>query len=212
MVSKEKELYTSIIELDEKSYFSYFYVKRGLDIFFSFFLLVFAIPIILIFSILIKIDSSGPVFYFQERVGLKGKKIYIVKLRSMYTNAEEKGAQWALKNDDRITRVGIFIRKTRIDELPQLFSVIKGDMSLIGPRPERPIFHERFCSEIEGFEQRIEILPGLSGLAQVSGGYEMTPKEKLELDLKYILNFSLKQDMKIFLKTVRVILTGDGAR
>ncbi len=131
-------------------------------------------------------------FYSQERVGKDGKIFKIYKLRSMVCNAEENGAQWAINNDPRITKVGGFIRKKRIDEIPQLFNVIKGDMSIIGPRPERPTFTEEFNKEISGFINRLQIKPGITGWAQVNGGYEITPIEKWELDMYYIENKSIK--------------------
>lgn len=130
----------------------YLYVKRFFDIVVSLILLIPSSIIILFFGILIKLETPGKMFYSQERVGLLGKNIYITKLRSMFKDAEKNsGAMWAVKNDERITRVGSFIRKTRIDELPQLISVLKGDLSLIGPRPERPVFTEKFSCEIKNF-------------------------------------------------------------
>jgi lipopolysaccharide/colanic/teichoic acid biosynthesis glycosyltransferase len=162
--------------------------------------------------IAIKLESPGPVFYKQERVGLNGKRFEIIKLRSMRTDAEKNGPQWAAKNDPRVTRVGKFIRKTRIDELPQLINILRGDMSLIGPRPERPVFTEKFDKEIPGFKKRLLVKPGLTGWAQVNGGYEMTPAEKFELDMFYIQNQSFKMDMQILFRTVWVVVSGNGAR
>lgn len=130
----------------------------------------------------------------------------------MRQDAEKGGAKWAEVNDSRVTRVGAFIRKTRIDELPQFISVLKGDMSIIGPRPERPMFTEQFDKEIQGFKNRLLVKPGLTGLAQVSGGYDITPAEKLKYDLRYIENLSFLLEVKILLKTVKVVLTGEGAR
>jgi len=190
----------------------YPYIKRFIDILLSLIVLPVVLPIILIFSIAIKLETPGPAFFLQERVGLHGKYFKIVKLRSMGVNAEWNGAQWATKNDPRVTKVGAFIRKTRIDELPQLFNVLKGDMSLIGPRPERPIFTAQFNEEIPGFIDRLQVKPGITGWAQVNGGYDVTPREKLELDRYYINNISFWLDLKIILKTVKVCLTGDGAR
>lgn len=174
--------------------------------------IILTLPVLIIFSLLIKLESRGPIFYTQERVGLEGKRFYIIKLRSMYINAELNGAQWALENDPRITKIGLFIRKTRIDELPQLINILKGDMSLIGPRPERPIFTKKFNNEIPGFVNRLAVKPGVTGWAQVNGGYNITPKEKLELDINYINNLSWRLDIYILFKTVKVVLTGDGAR
>lgn len=190
----------------------YPYVKRIFDILISFLSMPIALIIITIFAIIIKIESPGPAFFLQERVGLNGRKFLIIKLRSMRIDAEKNGAQWAAKNDPRVTKVGAFIRKTRIDELPQLFNVLKGDMSLIGPRPERPIFMEQFNKEIPGFVDRLKVRPGITGWAQVNGGYDITPKEKLELDRYYIKNMSFFLDLKIILKTIKVCVTGDGAR
>lgn len=192
---------------------SYIKVKRLLDIIGSLVLLIPSIIPILIFGILIKLETPGKMFYSQERVGYMGKPIYITKLRSMFQDAEKKsGAMWATKNDARVTRVGSFIRKTRIDELPQLFSVLKGDLSLIGPRPERPMFTEEFSKNIPGFEQRLRITPGLSGWAQVNGGYDATPAEKLVDDLYYIDHIGPWLDFKILWMTIKVVITGHGAR
>lgn len=190
----------------------YPYIKRFLDILLSLLALPIAIPIILIFAVIIKLETPGPAFFLQERVGLHGKYFKVIKLRSMKVNAEKNGAQWAAKNDPRVTKVGAFIRKTRIDELPQLFNILKGDMSLIGPRPERPMFTAQFNEEIPGFIDRLQVKPGITGWAQVNGGYDITPKEKLELDRYYINNMSFWLDLKIILKTIKVCITGDGAR
>ncbi|MFG6672823.1 sugar transferase [Leuconostoc lactis] len=192
---------------------AYVKIKRLLDIIGSLILLIPSIIPIIIFGILIKLETPGKMFYSQERVGYMGKPIYITKLRSMFQDAEKKsGAMWATKNDARVTRVGSFIRKTRIDELPQLFSVLKGDLSLIGPRPERPMFTEEFSKDIPGFEQRLRITPGLSGWAQVNGGYDATPAEKLVDDLYYINHVGPWLDFKILWMTIKVVITGHGAR
>lgn len=186
--------------------------QRFLDIFLSLIGLLIGIPLIAIFGILIKIEDNGPITYKQERLGKGGKQFYIYKLRSMRTDAEKFGAQWAEKDDPRITKVGKFIRKTRIDEIPQLFNILKGEMSVIGPRPERPSFTEEFNKDIPGFVNRLAIKPGLTGWAQVNGGYDITPGEKLVEDMYYIKNRSILLDFKILFKTVKVVLTGDGAR
>ena len=186
--------------------------QRFLDIILSVIGLLVGIPLMIIFGILIKIEDNGPITYKQERLGKGGKRFYIYKLRSMRTDAEKFGAQWAEKDDPRITKVGKFIRKTRIDEIPQLFNILKGDMSIIGPRPERPSFTEEFNQEIPGFIDRLAVKPGLTGWAQVNGGYEITPREKLIEDIYYIKNRSILLDLKILFKTVKVVLTGDGAR
>ncbi len=208
-----KQNETVRINYTEKAEVSiYPYIKRGMDILFVLLATPFALPIVFLFAILIKLETPGPAFFFQERVGLYGKNFQVIKLRSMGVNAEKNGAQWATKNDPRVTKIGAFIRKTRIDELPQLLNVLKGEMSLIGPRPERPIFTEKFSKEIPGFKDRLQVKPGITGWAQVNGGYDITPREKLELDRYYIEHMSFWLDMKILVKTVKVCLTGDGAR
>ncbi|NTU26074.1 sugar transferase [Bacillus tequilensis] len=190
----------------------YLAVKRVMDICFALIGLAVALPMIAVCSILICLETPGPAIYTQERVGKGGKPFRLYKLRSMKIDAEKSGAVWAQKQDPRVTRIGAFIRRTRIDELPQLFNVLKGDMSMIGPRPERPVFTEKFQNEIPGFAQRLAVKPGLSGWAQVNGGYDMTPKEKLIFDLYYIRNLTFTLELKIMLKTCKVVWTGDGAR
>ncbi|MFP5111888.1 sugar transferase [Bacillaceae bacterium C204] len=190
----------------------YLYLKRAYDIFLATVGLIIAIPIVFFFTILIVIETPGSPIYVQERMGKNGKRFKMMKLRSMRMDAEKGGAKWAEINDPRITKVGAFIRKTRIDELPQLVSVLKGDMSIVGPRPERPFFTEKFNKEIKGFENRLLVKPGLTGLAQVSGGYDISPREKLKYDLAYIQNLTFSLEVKIILKTFKVIFTGAGAR
>jgi exopolysaccharide biosynthesis polyprenyl glycosylphosphotransferase len=191
---------------------SFFIIKRFFDILFSIFGLVITSPIILVVAILIKLETPGSVFFVQERVGINGKNFMIIKLRSMFIDAEKNGAQWAEKNDARVTRIGSFIRKTRIDELPQLWNILSGDMSLVGPRPERPIFSEQFNHDIPGFTDRLAVKPGLTGWAQVNGGYDISPQEKLKFDLIYINNATLLFDLKILIRTFVVVFTGNGAR
>ena len=186
--------------------------KRIFDILFSIVIGITVFPIVFVFCILILIGSPGSPIYQQKRVGLKGKEFTLYKLRSMRNNAEINGAQWADKNDKRITGIGKFIRKTRIDELPQLINVFKGEMSFIGPRPERKIFIDEFLKAIPDFNDRLLVKPGLTGWAQVNGGYEITPQEKLELDMYYIENQSFLLDLKIIFKTIKIIFTGEGAR
>ena len=187
-------------------------IRRLFDILVGSLGLLCSVPFIVVFGLLTKIEDGGPVFYKQERVGLYGKHFTLYKLRSMRVNAEKNGPQWAEKDDPRVTRVGSFIRKTRIDELPQFYNVLRGDMTLVGPRPERPEFVIRFDQEIPGFISRLQVKPGLTGWAQINGGYDITPEEKLELDLFYIENRGPFFDFKILLKTVSVIFTGNGAR
>lgn len=187
--------------------------KRICDIIFGIIFGIISLPIILVFAILIKLNSRGPVFFKQERVGYMGKPITIVKLRSMRNDAEKKtGAVWAKKNDPRVTSVGRFMRKTRIDELPQFWSIIKGDMSLVGPRPERFVLTEEFFEKWSDFPKRLRIIPGLTGYAQIHGGYYLKPNEKCKLDNYYIDHYALKNDFSIAIKTIKIVFTGDGAR
>ncbi|MDA1968369.1 sugar transferase [Bacillus cereus] len=201
-----------IIQVENRQSKLYLGSKYVLDTIFALVGLIILTPVILIFSLLIILESPGSPFYLQERLGLHGKRFNVIKLRSMRNDAEKNGAKWAEKNDPRITKIGLFIRKTRIDELPQLFNILKGEMSLVGPRPERPMFTEKFEKEIPGFKRRLEVKPGLTGWAQINGGYEITPEEKLRLDIQYINNSNLLLDLKIIVKTVKVVCTGEGAR
>ncbi|MDO6850387.1 exopolysaccharide biosynthesis polyprenyl glycosylphosphotransferase [Priestia megaterium] len=186
--------------------------KRMFDIVISFIALVVLLPVILLFALIVMIETPGSPFFLQERLGQSGRAFTIMKLRSMYSDAEKNGAQWAVKNDSRVTKVGKLIRQTRIDELPQLWNVLKGDMSIVGPRPERAVFIEEFQKTLPSFSQRLAVKPGLTGWAQINGGYELTPAEKLELDLYYIQHTNIRFDVKIMIKTLRVIVTGDGSR
>ena len=174
--------------------------------------LIISVPVLIIIAFAIKIEDKGPILYKQERLGKDGKVFLIYKIRSMRMDAEKNGAQWADKDDDRITRVGNFIRKTRLDEIPQLLNMLAGDMKLIGPRPERPELANEFYEELPEFVNRLIIKPGLTGWAQVNGGYDITPAEKLVFDTEYIKRRGLLLDFKIVLKTVAVVLSGDGAR
>ncbi|EQK45227.1 exopolysaccharide biosynthesis polyprenyl glycosylphosphotransferase family protein [[Clostridium] bifermentans ATCC 19299] len=211
-IKSNNELKINKDKFGNKKWFYEIY-KRVLDIVSSLLGLIIGLPIILIVAVLIKIDDKGPIFYTQERLGKDEKKFLVYKIRSMRVDAEKYGgAQWAQKDDPRVTKIGKFIRKTRIDEIPQLFNILKGDMSLIGPRPERPELTYEFNKEIPGFVDRLHIKPGLTGLAQVNGGYDISPKDKLKWDMIYIKNRSIYIDCIIILKTIRVIFTGDGAR
>ncbi|MBY0076484.1 exopolysaccharide biosynthesis polyprenyl glycosylphosphotransferase [Priestia aryabhattai] len=197
-----------------KKEFPLFYslCKRMVDIVISFVALLVLLPVILLFALIVMIETPGSPFFLQERLGKNGRPFTIMKLRSMYSDAEKNGAQWAVKNDSRVTKVGKLIRQTRIDELPQLWNVLKGDMSIVGPRPERAVFIEEFQKTVPAFSQRLAVKPGLTGWAQINGGYELTPAEKLELDLYYIHHTNIRFDVKIMIKTLRVIVTGDGSR
>ncbi len=175
--------------------------------------LLLALPICLLTALAIKATSPGPVFYSQERMGLRGKRINLYKFRSMVSDAEAKtGPVWAKANDARVTPVGRFIRKHRIDEIPQLINVLRGDMSMIGPRPERPKFHEEFCEKWPLFNRRLDVRPGVTSLSHVLGSYDSTPEDRLRYDLMYISSVSLVTDLKILLATVRVVLGAKGAQ
>ncbi|WRP08776.1 sugar transferase [Rossellomorea aquimaris] len=200
------------IENNSLSSATYLMVRRLFDIVVAIVGLVVAFPLLVIFSIAIKLDTKGTVFYRQVRVGVKGKYFELLKLRTMEMDAEKDGPRWAGTNDPRVTRIGKYLRKTRFDELPQLINVLKGDMSMIGPRPERPIFTEIFNQKTPGFIKRLAIKPGLTGWAQVNGGYDITPEEKLAYDLEYIHKRSFFLDVKILLLTFKVVMTGEGAR
>lgn len=186
--------------------------SRILDIILSIIGLIISIPIIIVFGLLIKKEDDGPIFYKQDRLGKDGKIIFIYKLRSMKINSEKNDSLWTEKNDPRVTNIGKFIRKSRIDEIPQFFNILKGDMSMIGPRPERPNLTMEFNERIPGFINRLVIKPGLTGYAQVNGGYDISVEDKIEKDLYYIKNRNLFLDISILLKTIKVVLTGEGAR
>lgn len=190
-------------------------VKRLSDILFASVLLLLSMPIMVLTALLIIIESGTPVLYVQERVGRNGRLFNVIKFRSMRTDAEKDGQPiWAQKKDDRTTRVGRIIRKLRIDELPQLYCVLKGDMSLVGPRPERQFFVEQLTNEIPFYAVRHSVKPGLTGWAQVRYHYGATVEdsaEKLQYDLYYVKNHSLLLDMIILFETVAVVLTGKGA-
>ncbi|WP_284615926.1 TIGR03013 family XrtA/PEP-CTERM system glycosyltransferase [Aquabacterium humicola] len=191
-------------------------VKRIFDILCSLVLIIVSAPVMLLTAIAIKLESRGPVFYRQERVGANSRVFKVTKFRSMCTDAEKDGKPvWATKQDSRVTRIGNIIRKTRIDELPQLFNVLKGEMSLVGPRPERPYFVEQLTQEIPYYAVRHSIKPGVTGWAQVKYQYGSTVEdsaEKLQYDLYYVKNHSLFLDFVILFETVGVVLTGKGAR
>lgn len=192
--------------------FGYRFVKRAFDLVSTgCALVVLAIPMGVI-ALKIKSESPGPAIYAQERVGKGGKPFMVYKFRSMYVDAEARGARWAQGDDPRVTPFGKVMRQTRLDEIPQFWNVFKGDMSLVGPRPERPAFCDEFEKRIVGWSWRTAVKPGLSGLAQVTGGYDLLPKEKVRLDLWYIEHRSLSQDWRIILKTLGVVKTGEGAR
>ena len=187
-------------------------IKSSIEFIFALLLLIIAVPICILACIAIYVELRMNPIYTQKRVGLNGRVFKIYKLRSMYIDAEIDGPKWASENDERITKVGRIIRKTRIDELPQLVNILKRDMSFIGPRPERPEFIKEFIKYIPDFNDRLLVKPGITGWAQVNGGYSLTPKEKLEFDKYYIKNRGFKLDLLILIKTIIVIFTRHGAR
>lgn len=190
-------------------------VKRIFDITASVILLLVTFPVIALFAIIVKLDSKGPAFFRQQRVGLYGEPFQLVKLRSMRTDAEKDGAKWAEENDPRITRVGRLIRKLRIDELPQTWSVLLGHMSFVGPRPEVPSFVDSLEEEIPFYGKRHMVKPGITGWAQINYPYGASVEDsrrKLEYDLYYAKNYTPFLDLVILLQTVRVILWPEGAR
>ncbi|MEN1936953.1 sugar transferase [Paenibacillus sp. 102] len=191
---------------------SYLLVKRLVDFVVSLFMLLLLSPILVLFCILIPIESTGSPFFYQWRLGKDGRDFKLIKLRSMFLDAEKNGPQWASKEDPRVTRIGAFIRKTRIDEIPQFINVLKGNMSLIGPRPEREYFYKEFDKLLPNFKHRLLVTPGITGLAQVNGGYDLTPEEKLVFDLYYIQHRSFAMEIKILCQTLAIVFTGNGAR
>jgi lipopolysaccharide/colanic/teichoic acid biosynthesis glycosyltransferase len=219
------------------------FLKKALDFSGAMLGLIFALPFLVLVPILIKLTSRGPVFYTQDRIGVdrrrRSRRIYktnigdknrlrqrrrinnygqpfkLIKFRTMVHNAEKKsGPVWATSNDSRITPLGRFMRKTRIDEIPQFINVLKGDMSLVGPRPERLFFIKDLSNKIPSYKARLKVKPGITGMAQVNKGYDSSLEsvvEKVEQDVKYIKNWSIYSDLKILMKTVIVVITGKGA-
>lgn len=180
-------------------------IKRFMDIIVSAVLLILTSPFMIIAWCAIKIEDGGPALFKQERCTVNGKRFKVVKFRSMRIDAEKNGAQLAKENDSRITKVGAFIRKTRIDELPQLINILKGDMSFVGPRPERPEFIEEYCKTVPEFKYRMKVKAGLTGYAQVYGKYNTTFLDKLKMDLLYIEKYSIFLDFEIILATIKVV-------
>jgi exopolysaccharide biosynthesis polyprenyl glycosylphosphotransferase len=184
-------------------------VKRLIDIIGSFILLIVTSPFMLITSLAIKLYDGGPVLYSQERLTVGGKRFKVHKFRSMVVDAEKHGAQLAEKNDDRITPIGKLIRKVRLDELPQLINILAGDMSFVGPRPERPELAAKYEEDMPEFRYRLKVKAGLTGYAQVMGKYNTTPYDKLKLDMMYIQQQSLALDLKLILMTVKICFVPD---
>jgi lipopolysaccharide/colanic/teichoic acid biosynthesis glycosyltransferase len=201
-----------IVRLVRKSFEE---IKRYMDILLSIFGLTITAPLVLVGAILIKLTSHGPVIYRQTRIGKDGKIFKIFKLRTMRRNAEKGiGAVWAKKNDPRVTLIGKFLRKSRIDEIPQLLNVIRGDMSIVGPRPERPEIVKELKTKIPDYEKRLSVKPGITGLAQIFHKYDETiadVKRKIKYDILYIRKMCLLTDLRILAQTFVVVLTGKGA-
>lgn len=189
-------------------------MKRLMDVVLSVAILVVSAPVMFIVALIIRLTDPGPVIFAQERIGLFGRPFVMYKFRSMYVNAESKtGPTWATENDPRITPVGYWLRKLRLDELPQLWNVLKGDMSLVGPRPEREHFVKQFKAQIPLYARRLRVRPGITGWAQVKWKYDETfddVKEKTKYDLFYVENISLKMDIKILINTIATMLSGKG--
>lgn len=182
-------------------------MKRAMDILISGAMLIVASPFMLLTALAIKLEDHGPALFKQERVTIGGKKFYIYKFRSMIVDAEKNGAQFSTKNDSRITKVGKFIRATRLDELPQLLNILKGDMSIVGPRPERQTYIDEFCQETPEFIYRLKVKAGLTGYAQIYGKYNTTPLDKLKLDLMYIESYSVLLDIRLIFLTLKIMFT-----
>jgi len=190
-------------------------LKKCLDIASSALGLFLTFPLCLLTAVAIKLDSKGPVLYRQERVGEDGKTFHLLKFRSMHNDAEENGPVWAESHDERVTRVGRVIRKLRLDEIPQMVNVLRGEMSFVGPRPERPFFIEQLKKEIPFYSQRHVVKPGITGWAQIRYHYGASREdalEKLKYDLYYVKHMSLFFDLMIILETARIVLLGEGAR
>lgn len=194
---------------DQKAYLRW---KRMIDCGLSFALgIVLFLPMVLI-GILIKVDSKGSIIFAQERLGENGKPFIMLKFRTMHVDAESDGPRWAEHEDPRCTRLGRFLRKTHLDELPQLWNILKGDMSFVGPRPERAFFYDEFSKYIPNFRDRLCVKPGLTGWAQINGGYDLRPEEKLVYDLEYIEKRTVFFDCVCILRTIRLVFTHEGAR
>ena len=211
LVSLKDLIFESGFELTSRMFLQR--VKRVSDVALGLILFLLTWPLIIIFGLIHRFESPGPIFYSQRRTGRHGEPFNIYKLRSMRTDAEINGAVWAQENDPRITKIGKIIRLTRIDELPQLWNVLKGDMSFIGPRPERPEFNTSLAEQIPFYDLRHSVRPGITGWAQVRYPYGASvedAKEKLQYDLYYIKNYSLLLDLEILTKTVQVVFFGKG--
>lgn len=183
------------------------FFKRFFDLVFSMIAIIPASPFMLISAIAVKLYDGGPVFYKQKRLTIDGKEFYVYKFRSMIVNAEKEGVPMLAESEDkRITPVGKILRKFRLDELPQLLNILKGEMSVVGPRPERPELTEKYKKDMPEFEFRLKVKAGLTGYAQVTGVYDTSPYDKLKMDLMYIENYSIRMDLQIILMTLKTML------
>lgn len=191
---------------------TYLLIKRVFDVVVSAVLIIFLCLPMVIIALLVRLDSPGPALFRQERLGKGGQPFTILKFRSMRLNAEENGPQWADRDDPRCTHLGRILRKSRLDELPQLWNILKGEMSFVGPRPERACFYDEFETYIHGFRNRLLVKPGLTGWAQINGGYDLKPEEKIVYDMEYIQSRSVGMDLKCIFKTVGLVFSHDGAR
>lgn len=209
----ENTMYTAA-ELDDilKTKKAFLIYKRIFDAVFALIALAVCLVPMIIIGIVIKLDSPGPVIYKQERLGQGGRTFTMYKFRSMRLNAEAGGPKWAAENDNRCTKIGHYLRLSRLDELPQFINILKGDMSFVGPRPEREYFYNEFEKYIPNFRDRLKVKPGLTGHAQVNGGYKLKPEEKIVYDIDYIAHQSVAADIEIIIKTIVVIITHAGAR
>ncbi len=206
--SIDDSLIVAIRPLQIKKYQKF--IKRGLDLILSFSMIILFFPILLLFYLIIPLFSKGPAIFKQERVGLSSQPFMMFKFRSMVFNAEiNTGPVLAIENDIRITKIGKFIRKTRIDELPQLVNVLKGEMSIIGPRPERAFFVNEYLEKYPNYMYRFSVKPGITGLAQIMGKYSSTTSEKLRFDLMYIQNYSFLLDISILFRTIYSLFQKD---
>lgn len=190
----------------------YLLLKRSADVLFSLMLGILLLLPMLVIALWVRLDSKGPALFKQERVGKNGKSFVMLKFRSMGLDAEKDGPQWAQKEDDRVTKAGRILRATRLDELPQLWNIFVGHMSFVCPRPERECFYEEFETYIHGYRNRLVVRPGLTGWAQVNGGYDLAPEEKIVYDMEYIEKRSVGMDWRCIFRTIRLVFTHEGAR
>lgn len=190
----------------------YLLLKRSADVLFSLMLGILLLLPMLVIALWVRLDSKGPALFKQERVGKNGKSFVMLKFRSMGLDAEKDGPQWAQKEDDRVTKAGRILRATRLDELPQLWNIFVGHMSFVGPRPERECFYEEFETYIHRYRNRLVVRPGLTGWAQVNGGYDLAPEEKIVYDMEYIEKRSVGMDWRCIFRTIRLVFTHEGAR